>query len=156
MKPTLITCCALLLLTPSLAFSQAATGNAAAEASLQKMETELAQAGAKHDTAPFNKYLDEHALAWGPGWHADSKADVLQAIKSTDCTLANPTLTSFATRWVTADVALLSYMESSTLTCQGKSRPVKERDSSLWQKKNGHWTAVFHQVTAEEPATGAQ
>src|SRR5256885_15146212 len=78
MKNVIRVYCTLFLLTTSAAFSQATpdatsqnAGSAATpamanmsdpatETSLQKMETELSQAAAAHDTAPFTKYLDDN------------------------------------------------------------------------------------------------
>lgn len=166
MKCTFRSCCALFLLTTSLAFSQtttapaptasSSTGDPAAEASLQKMETELNVANAAHDTAPFTKYLDDNIVALGPGWRANGKADVLQGVKSGNpCTVASPTLSGFSYKWLTPDMVLVSYMENYTMTCQGKTMPKTERDNSLWQKKHGNWMAVFHQATAEESSDAA-
>jgi hypothetical protein len=174
MKDAIRSCCTLFLLTTSVAFSQSTTsstaqntgsaapamaspnGDPTTEASLQKMETELAQADAAHDTAPFTKYLDDNIVALGPGWKASGKAEVLEGIKSMACTVTNPTVSGFSYKWITPDVVLLSYMENYTSTCQGKTMPRAEHDSSLWQRKNGTWVAVFHQATADlPPATGA-
>lgn len=166
MKTILLTCCGLFLFTTSLALSQAtgastaaptaSAGDSATEASLQKMETELTQAEAARDTAPFTKYLDDNIVALGPGWHYTGKASVLEGIKSGNpCTTTNPSVSGFSYKWLTADIVLVSYMESYTSTCQGKSTSATERDSSLWQKKNGSWTAVFHQATAEMPSGAA-
>jgi len=169
MKTAIRSCCTLFLLTTSFAFSQttgtssatpaptasSAAADPAAEASLQKMETELSQANAARDTAPFTKYLDDNIVALGPGWRANSKADVLEGIKSSPCASSHPTLSGFSFKWLTPDVVLLSYTENYTLTCQGKATPTTERDSSLWQKKHGSWLAVFHQATAELPSNTA-
>lgn len=169
MKWTIPTLCTLFLLSTSFVYAQATTpapapatgtasstmgsmsGDPAAEASLQKMETELSQAAAAHDTAPFTKYLDDNITALGPGWHSNSKAEVMTSIKSMACTSSNPTLSGFSTKWLTPDMALVTYVENYTMTCQGKAMPTVERDSSLWQKKNGAWLAVFHQATTELP-----
>jgi hypothetical protein len=165
----------LFLLTTSVAFSQTTTGatpqNAAStaaapgmaslngdpatEATLQKMETELSQAAAARDTAPFTKYLDDNVVALGPGWKASSKADVLEGIKSTECTTSNSAVSGFSYKWITPDVVLVSYMENYTSTCKGKTTPTAEHDSSLWQRKNGTWTSVFHQATADVPSAMA-
>jgi hypothetical protein len=152
MKCTYLSCCTLFLLTSSFAFAQTpATGDPATEATLQKMEMELAKADTAHDTAPFEKYLDDNIVALGPGWHSNGKAETLAGIKSSPCTSSDATLSGFSYRWLSADMVLMSYMENYTSTCQGKARPTAERDSSLWQKKNGRWVAVFHQATTEEP-----
>lgn len=172
MKNAIRSCCTLFLLTASVAFSQNTTsgapqntGSAAAapgmagtngdpttEANLQKMETELSQANTAHDTAPFTKYIDDNIVALGPGWKASSKADVLEGIKSTECTVANPTVSGFSYKWITPDVVLVSYMENYTSTCKGKTTPTAEHDTSLWQRKNGQWVVVFHQATADLPS----
>jgi hypothetical protein len=125
------------------------------ESNLQKMETELSQANAAHDTAPFTKYLDDNIVAVGPGWKASGKADVLEGVKSGPCTVTNPTLSGFSYKWISPDVVLVSYMENYTSTCKGKTTPEAEHDNSLWQRKNGTWVAVFHQATADVPTTMA-
>jgi hypothetical protein len=164
--------CTLFLLTTSTAFSQSMAadsaqtpgsagtapatgslhGDTATEAALQKMETELAQAGAAHDPAPFTKYIDADIVALGPGWKAMGKAQVMEGIKDTTCTTTNPTLSGFSYKWLSPDIVLVSYMENDTTTCKGKTTQVNEHDSSLWQKKNGQWMAVFHQATADMPS----
>jgi hypothetical protein len=172
MKNAIGAYCTLFLLTTSVAFSQtmaspppqnagtaaaapgmaSLNGDPATETNLQKMETELSQANAAHDAAPFTKYLDDNIVALGPGWKAANKADVLEGIKSTECTIANPTLAGFSYKWLTPDLVLVSYMENYTSTCKGKTTPTAEHDNSLWQRKNGQWMAVFHQATADLPS----
>ena len=154
MKPIVLSCCTLFLLTSSVALCQMpAKGDPAVESSLQKMETELAKADTARDTAPFEKYLDDNIVALGPGWHSNGKAETLAGIKSSPCTSSDATLSGFSYRWLSPDMVLVSYMDSYTATCQGKARPTTERDSSLWQQKNGRWVSVFHQAPAEAPAS---
>jgi hypothetical protein len=173
MKNAIRSYCTLFLLTTSAAFSQSmpagnaqtpATASAApamagmsgdptTEATLQKAETELSQGAVVHDTAPFTKYIDENIVALGPGWKATGKAQVMEAIKDTTCSTTNPTLSGFSYKWLSPDIVLVSYMENATTTCKGKTTQTSEHDSSLWQKKNGQWMAVFHQATADMPST---
>jgi hypothetical protein len=174
MKYAIRAYCTLFLLTTSVAFSQTTTnaapqntGSAAApgiasmngdpttEANLQKMETELSQAAAAHDTAPFTKYLDDNIVAVGPGWKASNKAEVLDGVKSAECTTTDAAVSGFSYKWITPDVVLVSFMENHTSTCKGKTTPTAEHDSSLWQRKNGQWVAVFHQATADVPSAMA-
>ncbi|MFL6428269.1 MAG: DUF4440 domain-containing protein [Acidobacteriaceae bacterium] len=171
MKNVIRVYCTLFLLTTSAAFSQATpdatsqnAGSAATpamanmsdpatETSLQKMETELSQAAAAHDTAPFTKYLDDNIVALGPGWKASSKAEVLAGLKSDPCTVSNPAVSGFSYKWLSPDLVLVSYMENYTSACKGKTTPGAEHDNSLWQRKNGQWVSVFHQATADLPST---
>jgi hypothetical protein len=170
MKIAIRAYCTLFLLTTSVAFSQTTAGNTpqsagtagatpamngdpAIEANLQKMETELDQAAAAHDTAPFVNYLDDNIVALGPGWKAANKADVLEGLKSTACTVTNPTVSGFTYKWLSPDLVLVSYAETQSMTCNGKTVQAAEHDNSLWQKKNGRWMAVFHQGTADVPST---
>jgi hypothetical protein len=128
------------------------SGDPTTEASLQKMETELAQADVARDPAPFTKYLDDNIIALGPGWNDRSKAEVLKDIQSSPCAITNPTLTGFTYKWLTPDVVLVSYMLNQTETCNGKTMPGGDQHAnSLWQKKNASWLAVFHQTTADVP-----
>jgi hypothetical protein len=172
MKNAIRSYCTLFLLTVSAAFAQTmpagtaqSPGNASTapgmagmsgdpttEASLQKMETELAQAAAVNDTAPFTKYIDDNILALGPGWKATGKAEVMAAIKDTTCSTTSPTLAGFSYKWISSDVVLVTYSDSYTMTCKGKTTPVSEHDSSLWQRKNGQWMSVFHQATPDMPS----
>ncbi len=173
MKSTIRAYCTLFLLTTSVAFSQttatttpqntgaaAATpamasmnGDPAVEANLQKMETELDQAAAAHDTAPFVNYLDDNIVALGPGWKAANKADVMEGVKSNACTVTNPAVSGFTYKWLSPDLVLVSYAETQSMTCNGKSVQTAEHDNSLWQRKNGKWVAIFHQGTADVPST---
>ncbi len=174
MKNVIPAYCTLFLLATSVAFSQTApnstpqntgstaaapamagmNGDPATEASFQKMETELSQANAAHDTAPFTKYLDDNIVALGPGWKDTGKAEVLKDIQSNPCTIANPVLSGFSYKWISPDVVLVSYMSSQTATCKGKTMPTADHCNSLWQKKDGTWMAVFHQETADIPTAG--
>ena len=173
MKTAIRAYCTLFLLSTSVAFSQTTPGNTAqsagtaaaspamaaingdpaVEANLQKMETELDQAAAAHDSAPFVNYLDDNIVALGPGWKAANKADVLEGIKSTACTVTNPTVSGFTYKWLAPDLVLVSYAETQSMTCNGKTAQAAEHDNSLWQKKNGKWMAIFHQGTADAPST---
>jgi len=105
-------------------------GDPATEASLQKMETELSQAAAAHDTAPFTKYLDDNVVALGPGWKASNKAEVLDGVKSTECTTTNAAVSGFSYKWLTPDIVLVSYMQNYTSTCKGKTTPTAEHENS--------------------------
>jgi hypothetical protein len=171
MKNAIRSYCTLFLLTTGAAFSQSmpvgnaqdqenagttsstSMGDPTAEATFQKIETELAQAAAVHDTGPFTKYIDDDIVALGPGWKAIGKAQVMDAIKDTTCSTTNPTLSGFSYKWLSSDIVLVSYMESETTTCKGKTTQSNEHDTSLWQKKHGKWMAVFHQATADMPNT---
>jgi hypothetical protein len=164
----------LFLLTTSIAFSQTPAGSSpqsagtaaaapamasmngdpAVETNLQKLETELDQAAAAHDTGPFVNYLDDNIVALGPGWKAANKADVLTGVKSSTCTIANPTLSGFTYKWISPDLVLVSYSGTQSTTCNGKTTQTAEHDNSLWQRKNGKWMAIFHQGTADVPSTG--
>jgi hypothetical protein len=175
MKNAIRSCCPLFLLATSVAFAQSTASNTpqntgstaaapamasmngdpATEANIQKMETELSQANAAHDAAPFTQYIDENIVALGPGWKASGKAEVLEGIKSNACTVTNPTVSGFSYKWISPDVVLVSYTSSETETCKGKTTPTAEHDNSLWQRKNGKWVAVFHQETADVPSTMA-
>ncbi len=132
--------------------AMAMSGDPAAESALQKMENELAQAMKARDTAPFTKYLDDNVVAWGPGWKASSKADVLQSIKSDTCTVNSVANSDFAYKWISPDAVLVTYTSKVDQTCQGKAAIGLEYDSSLWQKKGGIWLSTFHQGTAAQPA----
>jgi hypothetical protein len=172
MKKAIRSYCTLFLLTTSAAFSlnmptgnaqdmgnastapaTASMGDPTTEATFQKMETELSQSAAAHDTGPFMKYIDDDIVALGPGWKAMGKAQVMEAVKDPTCSTTNPTLSGFSYKWLSPDIVLVSYMESDTTTCKGKATQVNEHDTSLWQKKHGKWMAVFHQATADMPST---
>jgi hypothetical protein len=163
MKYAIRSCSTLLLLTASIAFLPSTSSSAASgvtkmsgdpttEASLQKMEMELAQGDVSRDPAPFTKYLDDGIIALGPGWSDHSKAEVLKDIQSGPCKITNPTLSGFTYKWLTPDVVLVSYMLNQTATCNGKTMPGgHQQANSLWQKKSGKWLVVFHQATADVP-----
>jgi hypothetical protein len=128
-------------------------GDPATEATIQKMEEELTQADKAHDTAPFAKYIDDNFVGYGPGWKATGKADVLQGIKSDACTVTSAAMSDFAYKWISPDAVLVTYVMKMNGTCQGKPMPAMEYTTSLWQRKGGSWTSVFHQGTAaSEPA----
>jgi hypothetical protein len=131
------------------------SGDPATEASIQKMEDELAQADKAHDTTPFAKYIDDNIIAFGPGWRAMGKAEVMQSVKTNPCTMSSVALSDFTYKWISPDTVLITYVSKQNGTCQGKPMPATEYDSSLWQRKGGVWLAVFHQGTAVEPAAAS-
>ncbi len=150
--------------TPSTAASAGATsattsaqatgsmsGDPAAEASLQKMEQELAQGIKAKDTAPFVKYIDDNIVAFGPGWRATGKAEVLKSITTSPCTVNSTALSDFTYKWISADAVLMTYTANDSQTCQGKNSSTVAYESSLWQKKDGKWLAIYHQETTREP-----
>jgi hypothetical protein len=124
------------------------SGDPATEANIQKMEQELAQAAYANDTVPFTKYIDDNIVVFGaPGWKAVGKAQVLQGVKSNQCTANNTAMSDLAYKWISTDAVLLTYPLTEDRTCQGKTAAAKEFTSSLWHKTGGTWTTIFHQET---------
>lgn len=140
--------------TASASTAPSSTGDPDTEANIQKMERELMQADKIHDTIPFTKYLDENIIAFGPGWKAVGKAEVLQGIKY-PCTVNSVAMSDFASKWVTPESVLVTYTGTEDRTCEGKTSATKEFTSSLWHKTAGTWTTIFHQATTVEPMNAA-
>ena len=93
------------------------------------------------------------------GWAVDgimgrmATADFLQSfdqmVKGMEMTSWD--ITDSRIQWVDANTAIHTYKWTGSGTYQGQPIPSPVWSSTVWTKKNGKWTAVFHQESASVP-----
>jgi ketosteroid isomerase-like protein len=123
----------------------------AQDAQTEKMlianERAVSDAIAKGNLAGFK----QHVAA--DGWSIDpisGRMPVADFIKGFDAMTKDMKITSWditdtRTVWVDANTAILTYKWTGTGTYQGQPIPSPVWCSTVWTKKNGKWTAVYHQ-----------
>ena len=131
--------------------ARALAQDAAAEKTLIANERAVNAAFLKGDVAGFK----EHIAA--DGWAVDSMSG-LQTIAEITKTLPETAKAMKVTKWDITDTkvmwidpnnAVLTYKWIGTGTYQGQPMP-STWASTVWTKRNGKWTAVFHQESNVE------
>ena len=69
-----------------------------------------------------------------------------------DMKIASWDISDFKTVWVDANTAVLTYKWTGKGTYQGQPIPSATWSSTVWTKRSGKWSAVFHQESAGAPA----
>ena len=126
----------------------------AAEKTLIANERAVNEAVAKGDLAGFKQHVS------ADGWSMDGmmgRMAVAEFIKTfpqmtKDMKIASWDISDFKTVWVDANTAVLTYKWTGKGTYQGQPIPSPTWSSTVWTKRNGKWTAVFHQESAGAPA----
>jgi hypothetical protein len=127
--------------------------DAQAEKTLIANERAIAGALAKGNLAGFK----QHVAA--DGWSIDSmggRMSVAAFIKDFDTMMKDMKVTSWdisdtQTIWAGADTAILTYKWIGAGTYQGQPIPSPVWCSTVWTKRAGKWTAVFHQESLSMP-----
>jgi hypothetical protein len=136
-----------LALTAGLA---AAQDKAALEKTLIANEHKINEAVAKGDKAAFS------SLTAPEGWSADSNGfmKVGDFVPMMDqMKLKTWKMSDEKVQWVDASTAIVLYNWAGTGTFQGQAIPSRVYCSTVWTKKAGKWTAVYHQESeAAKPA----
>ena len=131
-----------------------AAQDAQAEKTLIANERAVNEAVAKGDLAGFKQHVS------ADGWSMDGmmgRMAVAEFIKTfpqmtKDMKIASWDISDFKTVWVDANTAVLTYKWTGKGTYQGQPIPSPTWSSTVWTKRNGKWTAVFHQESAGAPA----
>ena len=131
-----------------------AAQDAQAEKTLIANERAVNEAVAKGDLAGFKQHVS------ADGWSMDGmtgRMAVAEFIKmfpqmTKDMKIESWDISDFKTVWVDANTAVLTYTWTGTGTYQGQPIPGQTWSSTVWTKRNGKWTAVFHQESAGAPA----
>ena len=113
---------------------------------------------AKGDLAGFKQHVS------ADGWSMDGmtgRMAVAEFIKmfpqmTKDMKIASWDISDFKTVWVDANTAVLTYKWTGKGTYQGQPIPSPTWSSTVWAKRNGKWTAVFHQESAGAPAPASK
>jgi hypothetical protein len=128
-----------------------ATDKAAIEKTLIANEQKVSDAVQKGDVATFQ------SMVASDGWAIDetglmSVADFVKMLKPGMSKITDSKLDSFKVQWVSADVAVLTYVWTGKGTFG--DMPVKSPTlaSTTWANRNGKWQAVFHQETPKSAA----
>ena len=125
--------------------------DAAAEKTLIANERAINAAFLKGDVAAFKENIA------ADGWAVDSMsglvaiAEIAKTLPETAKAIkvAKWDITDSKVIWVDANNAVLTYKWVGTGTYQGKPIP-STLSSTVWTKRNGKWTAVFHQESNME------
>ena len=136
------------------ATSYALAQDAQAEKTIVANERAINDAVSKGNAARFKEHV---AL---DGWAVDSMsgrmsvADFLKAfdVMTKDMKMTSWDITDSKVQWVDANTAVHSYKWTGSGTYQGQPIPSPVWASTVWTKKNGKWTAVFHQESPSMPA----
>jgi hypothetical protein len=131
-----------------------AAQDAQAEKTLIANERAVNQAVAKGDLATFKQHVAAE------GWSMDgmsgrmSVADFVKLFPqmTKDMKIESWDISDFKTVWVDANCAVLTYKWTGKGMYQGQPIPSPTWSSTVWTKRNGKWTAVFHQESAGAPA----
>lgn len=122
--------------------------DAAAEQTIQKLETRLWQAWKDHNAWPFEEHLTTDSVNLG-STHERGKANIVKSITSPNCKVADFSLSGFAYQWLDADAVIVTYVGTQKGVCNGSKIPSRVNASSGWVKRGGKWMNAFHQ---ESPA----
>jgi hypothetical protein len=132
--------------------------DAAAEKTIIANERAINEAIAKGNIAGFKQHVSAEA------WAIDSMAGrspVSEFLKIFDQVTKDSKMTSWDITdthviWADPNTAVLTYKWTGNGTYQGQPIPSPVWASTVWSKKNGKWTAIFHQETLPTPAAPAK
>jgi hypothetical protein len=126
----------------------------AAEKTLIANERAVNGAFAKGDVAAFKEHLATDGWAIDPVSGRMAMADFVKMLPdlAKDIKITKWDITEPKVIWIDANNAVLTYKWTGTGTFQGKPLP-STWASTVWSKRNGKWTALFHQESnIEAPA----
>jgi hypothetical protein len=124
-----------------------------AEKTIIANERAVNEAVAKGNAAGFKQHVAPD------GWSLDGmtgRMAVADFLKDFDKMTKEMKLTSWditdsKVQWVDANTAVHTYKWTGEGTYQGQPMPSPVWASTVWTKKNGKWTAVFHQESPSMP-----
>ena len=147
----------------SLALAVCATVYLAAQdAQTEKMlianERAVNEAVVKGDAAAFKQHVSVDGWAMDGMSGRMSVADFLKTFPQMvkDMKIASWDISDFKTVWADPNTAIVTYKWTGKGTYQGQPIPSPTWASTVWTKRNGKWTAVFHQESAAMPAPAAK
>ncbi len=123
------------------------------EKTLMANERAINESVLKGDTAGFKQHVDT------TGWAIDSmmgRMPVAEFVKglpamSKDMKMASWDISDPKMLQVDANTVVLTYKWTGTGTYQGQPVPSPAWASTVWTKRSGKWTAVFHQESLASP-----
>jgi ketosteroid isomerase-like protein len=127
--------------------------DAQAEKTIVANERAISAAFAKGDAAAFKEHVAGDGWAIDPMMGLMSVADFLKGWDAMvkDMKIASWDITDSKVLWVDANTAVHSYKWTGQGTMSGQPIPSPTLCSTVWTKKSGKWSAVFHQETLVPP-----
>jgi len=130
--------------------------DAQAEKTIIANERAVNDAVAKGSVAAFKQHVAADGWAIDAMSGRDSIANFIKdfTAMTKDTKIASWDITESKIQWVDANTAVHTYKWSGKGTYQGQPLPSPTWASTVWAKKNGQWTAVFHHESIPVPAPG--
>jgi hypothetical protein len=128
-----------------------AAQDATAEKALIANERAVNEAVAKGNLAGFKQYVAADGWAIDPSMGRASIADFVKGFDAMvkDTKMASWDISDSKVQWVDANTAVHTYKWTGKGTYKGQPIPSPTWASTVWTKKNGKWSAVFHQESPE-------
>jgi hypothetical protein len=128
--------------------------DAQAEKTIIANERAINAAFAKGDLAGFKEHIAPDGWAIDPMMGLMSVADFVKDFDAMakDMKIESWEMTDSKVQWVDANTAVHVFKWTGKGTMQGQPIPSPTLCSTVWAKKNGKWSAVFHQETLAPPA----
>jgi hypothetical protein len=145
-----------LVVTATLGLSAGAylsAQDAQAEKTIIANERAVNAAVAKADLAGFQAHVSAEGWAIDPMGGRMSVAEFTKTFPemSKSMKITSWDITDTQVLWVDANTAVLTYKWTGTGTYEGQPIPSPTWASTVWTKKAGKWTAVYHQETLVLP-----
>jgi hypothetical protein len=131
-------------------FAIAISAQKTSQPDFESMEKGAWNAFGKGDGAYFQAFLAEDAVVFN-GVAPTSKAQLVKDVSAKPCEVKSFTFSNFKTTMINPDTALVTYFADQVTSCAGQPQPAKVLSSSIYVKRNGKWTAFYHQ---ESPVMG--
>jgi hypothetical protein len=127
--------------------------DAAAEKAIIANERAINDAVAKGNLAGFTQYVATDGWAIDP---ASGRGPIADFVKGFDAMVKDTKMSSWdisddKVQWVDANTAVHTYKWTGNGTYKGQRIPSPTWASTVWTKKSGKWTAVFHHESLETP-----
>ena len=128
-----------------------AAQDATAEKALIANERAVNEAVAKGNLAGFKQYVAADGWAIDPSMGRASIADFVKGFDAMvkDTKMESWDISDSKVQWVDANTAVHTYKWTGKGTYKGQPIPSPTWASTVWTKKNGKWSAVFHQESPE-------
>ena len=138
------------LLAAVLVVAVSASAQKTGQPDFESMEKGAWNAFSKGDGAYFQGLLADDAVVFN-GVAPSSKAQLVKDVSSKPCEVKSFSFGECQTRMRNPKTALVTYFANQEATCAGQPQPAKVLGSTVYVKRNGKWSAYFHQ---ESPVTG--